>query len=111
MFVNEKYINESEVKESCEVNTKEQPCQDTPSVRYYLKTELKNPWITVKGVNLKTNKTVMEQTFNLCVVDKLPMINVFMSLFFEMFKMNINFELKCPFKPVSLVNLVNFSMK
>lgn len=101
MYTNEKFINESEVKENCEINTKEQPCMFTPLVRYYLKAELKNPWLTVKGVNVKTNKTFMDQTFNLCVVDKLPMINLFMSVFYEMLKMNINFQMRCPFKPVS----------
>lgn len=106
IYTNEKYINESEIKEACDINTKEKPCQLTPNVRYCLKNELKNPWLTVKGVNVKTNKIFMDQTFNLCIVDKLPMFNIFMSIFYEILKTNINFEMRCPFKPVSFNLLI-----
>lgn len=106
LVTNDKYINQSEVKENCEVNTREKPCKSTPYVGYFLTTELKNPWLTVKGVNVKSNKIFMDQTFNLCVVDKMPMINIFMNIFYEMLKANMNFEMKCPFKPVSSILVI-----
>lgn len=103
LYFNKLYINDSEVKESCEVNTKEKPCMFTPSVRYYQTRELKNPWLTVKGVKVETNQTFMDQTFNLCIMDKLPMLNLFMGIFYDLLRTNINFPLRCPFKPVSLI--------
>ena len=104
MYANEKFINESEVKESCEVNTRDNPCKYTPTLKYFMKSELKKPWLTVKGVIVSTNITFIDQTLNLCIVDKFPMANIFINTFYELLRKNINFEMKCPFEPVSMNN-------
>lgn len=62
---------------------------------------MKNPWLTVKGVHVNSNDSFVEQTFNLCTFDKIPVFDIFIALFYELFKKNINFEMKCPFKQVS----------
>lgn len=101
LYTNDKYVNESQLKEKCEVNTKEQPCKYTPYVKFQLIKEMKNPWLTVKGVHVNSNDSFVEQTFNLCTFDKIPVMNIFIAIFYELFRKNINFEMKCPFKQVS----------
>lgn len=101
LYTNDKHINESSLKEKCDVNTRQQPCKFTPHVKFHLIKEMKNPWLTVKGVHVNSNDSFVEQTFNLCTFDKIPVFDIFIALFYELFKKNINFEMKCPFKQVS----------
>lgn len=102
LSTNEKYVNESELKEKCQVNERDLPCKYTPFVKFNVITELKNPWLTIKGTHINTNISFVEQTFNLCTFDKIPVMNLFITVFYELFRKNINFEMKCPFKPVSV---------
>lgn len=101
LYTNDKYVNESQLKEKCEVNLSEKPCKYTPNVKFHMITELKNPWLSIKGVHVNDNISFVDQTFNLCTFDRIPVMNIFITVFYELFRQNINFEMKCPYKPVS----------
>lgn len=94
-----------EVKMNCEENTQEHPCQYAPAVKANLLVDLAHPYLHIQGVDLTSNKTMMDQVVNICSHSRnsggQPGLDIFIKLVYELLKRSLNFELQCPFKKVT----------
>lgn len=85
---------------TCEINTKQNPCPNSPEVKARLLVDLQRPYFHIQGKDLKDDKVVVDQIINICTISKQPGLDLFVKPVFEMIKKNLNFELACPFKKV-----------
>lgn len=95
---------EPEIKESCQVNTKQQPCLYAPSVKATLLTDLNHPYLHITAnVN---EKVLVDQNLNLCALTKQSGMDMYGQLVLDLLKNKLNFMLECPFKKVISINIL-----
>lgn len=100
----EKFVNNTRIIPSCDVNTKEKPCGYAPSIKADLLVDLDRPYLHIQGRDLTLKKTLMDQTINLCSFARQGGqvgVDIFVKIVFDLLKKNLNFELKCPLKKVT----------
>lgn len=95
---NEKFVNETSLKHKCELNTRQSPCSFMPVTKVSLLVDLERPYVHIQGRDLSLDRVVMDQTVNVCLLNKQPGLDLFVKLIYEMLRKNINFDLKCPFR-------------
>lgn len=92
-----KYVNETEVKIKCEINTRTSPCQYSPGVRLRTLEDVKRPFLHFQHIDLTNNKTVFDQVIILCLFDSSSM-DVFMKMILDQIRKSMDFSLVCPIK-------------
>lgn len=91
----------------CTTNTRENPCNWTPSLNLFTIVELSRNYLHFIGSYVDDNKLFMEQITSICTIEKAGGLNIFAQMFFEQLKKSVNFRFSCPMRKVSL-NLFYF---
>lgn len=86
----------------CDVSTREKPCEYAPAVKINLVQDLERPYLHFKQIDLIKDKIVLDQVVSLCMFHTAT-IDMFIKIIIDSIKKNINFNIACPFKKVSLM--------